>query len=116
MRVKTGVVRRRRHKRLLKQAKGFFSGRRKHFRKAKEQLERSLVYAYRDRRNKKRDFRRLWITRINAACRLNGISYSKFIHGLNKAGIEMDRKILADMAMNDASAFTKVADAAKAAL
>ena len=116
MRVKTGVVRRRRHKRLLKQAKGFFSGRRKHFRKAKEQLERSLVYAYRDRRNKKRDFRRLWITRINAACRLNGVSYSKFIHGLNKAGIEMDRKILADMAMNDAAAFTKVADAAKAAL
>ncbi len=116
MRVKTGVVRRRRHKKLLKQARGFFSGRRKHFRKAKEQLERSLVYAYRDRRNKKRDFRRLWITRINAACRLNGISYSKFIHGLNKAGIEMDRKILADMAMNDASAFTKVADAAKAAI
>jgi large subunit ribosomal protein L20 len=116
MRVKTGVVRRRRHKKLLKQARGFFSGRRKHFRKAKEQLERSLVYAYRDRRNKKRDFRRLWITRINAACRLNGISYSKFIHGLNKAGIEMDRKILADMAMNDATAFTKVAEAAKAAL
>ena len=116
MRVKTGVVRRRRHKKLLKQARGFFSGRRKHFRKAKEQLERSLVYAYRDRRNKKRDFRRLWITRINAACRLNGISYSKFIHGLNKAGIEMDRKILADMAMNDAAAFTKVAEAAKAAI
>ena len=115
MRVKTGVVRRRRHKRLLKQAKGFFSGRRKHFRKAKEQLERSLVYAYRDRRNKKRDFRRLWITRINAACRLNGLSYSKFIHGLNKAGIELDRKILADMAMNDAAAFTKVVEAAKAA-
>ena len=114
MRVKTGVVRRRRHKRLLKQAKGFFSGRRKHFRKAKEQLERSLVYAYRDRRNKKRDFRRLWITRINAACRLNGMSYSKFIHGLNKAGIELDRKILADMAMNDAAAFTKVVEAAKA--
>lgn len=116
MRVKTGVVRRRRHKKLLKQARGFFSGRRKHFRKAKEQLERSLVYAYRDRRQKKRDFRRLWITRINAACRLNGISYSKFIHGLNKAGIELDRKILADMAMNDAPAFAKVAEAAKAAL
>ena len=116
MRVKTGVVRRRRHKKILKLAKGFYSGRRKHFRKAKEQIERSLVYAYRDRRNKKRDFRRLWITRINAACRLNGISYSKFIHGLNKAGIEMDRKILADMAMNDAAAFTKVADAAKAAI
>jgi large subunit ribosomal protein L20 len=116
MRVKTGIVRRRRHKKLLKQARGFFSGRRKHFRKAKEQLERSLVYAYRDRRNRKRDFRRLWITRINAACRLNEISYSRFIHGLGKAGIELDRKILADMAMNDAAAFTKVADAAKAAL
>ncbi len=116
MRVKTGVVRRRRHKKLLKQARGFFSGRRKHFRKAKEQLERSLVYAYRDRRNKKRDFRRLWITRINAACRLNNISYSKFIHGLNKAGIELDRKILADMAMNDADAFKKVAEAAKTAI
>lgn len=116
MRVKTGVVRRRRHKKLLKQARGFYSGRRKHFRKAKEQLERSLVYAYRDRRQKKRDFRRLWITRINAACRLNDISYSKFIHGLNKAGIELDRKILADMAMNDAPAFAKVAEAAKAAL
>ncbi len=116
MRVKTGVVRRRRHKKLLKQARGFYSGRRKHFRKAKEQLERSLVYAYRDRRQKKRDFRRLWITRINAACRLNDISYSKFIHGLNKAGIELDRKILADMAMNDAAAFTKVVEAAKAAI
>ena len=116
MRVKTGVVRRRRHKRLLKQAKGFFSGRRKHFRKAKEQLERSLVYAYRDRRQKKRDFRKLWITRINAACRLNDISYSRFIYGLGKAGIELDRKILADMAMNDAEAFSKVAEAAKAQL
>jgi large subunit ribosomal protein L20 len=116
MRVKTGVVRRRRHKKLLKQARGFYSGRRKHFRKAKEQLERSLVYAYRDRRQKKRDFRKLWITRINAACRLNDISYSRFIHGLNKAGIELDRKILADMAMNDAEAFAKVAEAAKAAL
>ena len=94
MRVKTGVVRRRRHKKILKQAKGFFSGRRKHFRKAKEQLERSLVYAYRDRRQKKRDIRRLWITRINAACRLNGINYSSFINGLNKANIELDRKIL----------------------
>jgi large subunit ribosomal protein L20 len=116
MRVKTGVVRRRRHKKILKLARGFYSGRRKHFRKAKEQLERSLVYAYRDRRQKKRDFRKLWITRINAACRLNGISYSRFIHGLNKAGIELDRKILADLAMNDAPAFAKVAEAAKAAL
>ncbi len=116
MRVKTGFVRRRRHKKLLKQARGFYSGRRKHFRKAKEQLERSLVYAYRDRRQKKRDFRQLWITRINAACRLNDISYSRFIHGLKKANIELDRKILADMAMNDPEAFAKVAEAAKAAL
>ncbi|ECB9848173.1 TPA: 50S ribosomal protein L20 [Campylobacter jejuni] len=114
-RVKTGVVRRRRHKKVLKLARGFYSGRRKHFRKAKEQLERSLVYAYRDRRRKKRDFRRLWIVRINAACRLNDLSYSRFINGLKKAGIELDRKILADLAMNDAAAFAKIAEAAKKA-
>lgn len=116
MRVKTGVVRHRRHKRLLKQARGFYSGRRKHFRKAKEQLERSLVYAYRDRRQKKRDFRRLWIVRINAAARLNGLNYSTFMHGLKLANIELDRKILADMAMNAPESFTKVADASKAAI
>jgi len=116
MRVKTGVVRTRRHKRLLKQARGFYSGRRKHFRKAKEQLERSLVYAYRDRRQKKRDFRRLWIVRINAATRLNGMNYSTFMHGLKLANIELDRKILADMAMNAPESFAKVADASKAAL
>jgi large subunit ribosomal protein L20 len=115
-RVKTGVVRRRRHKKILKLAKGFYSGRRKHFRKAKEQLEHSLVYAFRDRKQKKRDFRRLWIIRINAACRLNDINYSSFINGLKKAGIELDRKILADMAMNDAEAFSAVVEAAKAAL
>ncbi|EAK1852373.1 TPA: 50S ribosomal protein L20 [Campylobacter jejuni] len=112
-RVKTGVVRRRRHKKILKLARGFYSGRRKHFRKAKEQLERSLVYAYRDRRRKKRDFRRLWIVRINAACRLNDLSYSRFINGLKKAGIELDRKILADLAMNDAAAFAKITRIAK---
>ncbi len=116
MRVKTGIVRRRRHKKILKLAKGFYSGRRKHFRKAKEQIERSLVYAYRDRKQKKRDFRRLWITRINAACRLNDISYSRFIHGLKQANIELDRKILADMAMNEPEAFAKVVAKAKAAL
>ena len=115
-RVKTGVVRRRRHKKVLKLARGFFSARHKHFRKAKEQLERSLVYAYRDRRQKKRDFRRLWIVRINAACRLNDISYSRFINGLNKAQIELDRKILADLAMNDAKAFAALAKQAKDAL
>lgn len=115
-RVKTGVVRRRRHKKVLKLARGFFSARHKHFRKAKEQLERSLVYAYRDRRQKKRDFRCLWIVRINAACRLNDISYSRFINGLNKAKIELDRKILADLAMNDAKAFAALAKQAKDAL
>ena len=115
-RVKTGVVRRKRHKKVLKQAKGFFSGRRKHFRKAKEQIEHSMAYAYRDRKQKKREFRKLWIIRINAACRLNDLSYSVFINGLKKAGIELDRKILADMAMNDAAAFSAVVKAAKAAL
>lgn len=112
-RVKTGVVRHRRHKKILKLARGFYSGRRKHFRKAKEQLERSLVYAYRDRRRKKRDFRRLWIVRINAACRLNNLSYSQFINGLKKAGIKLDRKVLADLAMNDSPAFSKLVEDVK---
>jgi len=116
MRVKTGIVRRRKHKKILKMAKGFYSGRRKHFRKAKEQVERSLVYAFRDRRQKKRDFRRLFIIRINAGCRLNGINYSRFINGLKKANIELDRKILADLAMNNPETFAKIVDAAKAAL
>ncbi|AXX86025.1 50S ribosomal protein L20 [Malaciobacter marinus] len=115
-RVKTGVVRRKRHKKILKQAKGFFSGRRKHFRKAKEQIEHSLVYAYRDRRQKKRDFKKLWIIRINAACRLNDINYSRFMNGLRLANIELDRKILADMAMNDAAAFASLVVKAKDAL
>ncbi len=115
-RVKTGTIRRARHKKILKMAKGFYSGRRKHFRKAKEQIERSLVYAFRDRRQKKRDFRKLWIVRINAACRLNDISYSRFMNGLNKAGINLDRKILADMAMNDYASFQSVVASAKAAL
>jgi len=115
-RVKTGVVRRRRHKKILKLAKGFYSGRRKHFRKAKEQLERSMYYAFRDRKQKKREFRKLWIIRINAACRLNDLTYSKFINGLKKANIELDRKILADLAMNDPQAFTSLVDQAKKAL
>ena len=97
-------------------AKGFYSGRRKHFRKAKEQVERSLVYAFRDRRQKKRDFRKLWIIRINAACRLNDISYSRFINGLKKANIDLDRKILADLAMNEPEVFTQIVEKAKAAL
>jgi len=116
MRVKTGIVRRRRHKKILKMAKGFYSGRRKHFRKAKEQIERSLVYAFRDRRHKKRDFRRLFIIRINAGCRLNGINYSRFINGLKKANIELDRKILADLAMTNPDTFAKIVEVAKAAL
>lgn len=116
MRVKTGVVRRRRHKKILKLARGFYSGRRKHFRKAKEQLERSMYYAFRDRKQKKRDFRRLWIVRINAACRINDISYSKFIHGLKLANIELDRKILADMAVSNPSAFAKIVQTIKAKL
>ena len=116
MRVKTGIVRRRKHKKILKMAKGFYSGRRKHFRKAKEQIERSLVYAFRDRKQKKRDFRRLFIIRINAGCRLNGINYSRFINGLKKANIELDRKILADLALNNPETFAKIVEAAKAAL
>ena len=116
-RVKTGVVRRRRHKKMLKMAKGFYSGRRKHFRKAKEQVEHSLVYAYRDRRQKKRDFRRLWTQRINAGARELGLSYSLFINGLKKLEISLDRKMLADLAMHEPNAFKhlveKVQSAAK---
>jgi large subunit ribosomal protein L20 len=115
-RVKTGVVRRRRHKKVLKAAKGFYSGRRKHFRKAKEQLEHALVYSYRDRRQKKRDIRKLWIIRINAACRLNDINYSRFMNGLKLANIDLDRKILADMAMNDCSSFTTLVESSKKSL
>lgn len=116
MRVKTGTIRRARHKKVLKQAKGYYSGRRKHFKKAKEQVENSLSHAYRDRKRKKRDFRKLWITRINAACRLNDISYSRFMHGLNVANVELDRKILADMAMNEPENFANVVATAKEAL
>jgi len=115
-RVKTGTVRRKRHKKILKAAKGFYSGRRKHFRKAKEQIEHSLVYAYRDRRQKKRDIRKLWIIRINAACRLNDINYSRFMNGLKLCNIDLDRKILADMAMNDADSFKSLVESAKKAL
>ncbi len=115
-RVKTGTVRRARHKKILKMAKGFYSGRRKHFRKAKEAVEHALVYAYRDRRQKKRDFRKLWIIRINAASRLNGLSYSRFMNGLKLAEITLDRKILADMAMNDTSSFASLVEVAKKAI
>ena len=115
-RVKTGVVRRRRHKSILKLARGFFSARHRHFRKAKEQLERSLCYAFRDRKAKKRNFRRLWIIRINAACRLNDLSYSKFMNGLKVAEININRKMLSEMAIYDPEGFTTLVEKAKAAL
>ncbi len=105
-----------RRKKYLKRAKGFVSGRRRQAITARETVERALAYAYRDRRTKKRDYRKLWITRINAAARLNGLSYSHFINGLKKAEIEIDRKVLADLAVHDAGAFAKLAEAAKSAL
>ena len=115
MRVKTSP-RRYRRKKLKKLTKGYFGGRSRLYRTMKIAVMKSLFYAYQHRRLKKRDFRRLWIIRINAACRLNDINYSSFINGLKKAGIELDRKILADMAMNDAAAFSAVVEASKAAL
>ena|SRR5210317_461939 len=105
-----------RRKKYLKRAKGFVGGKGNQYRQARETVDRALAYAYRDRRNKKREFRRLWITRINAAARLNGLSYSHFMNGLKRAEIEVDRKMLADLAVTDAAAFSKLADAAKAAL
>ena len=115
-RVKGGVVSRKRRKRILKLAKGYYGAKHILFRTAKEQVMNSYSYAYRDRRQKKRDFRKLWITRINAAARMNGLSYSQLMHGLKLAEIEVNRKMLADLAVNDAAAFTALADAAKAKL
>lgn len=112
-RVKGGFVRTRRRKKILKLAKGYFGSKHRLFKSAKEQVGHSLMYAYRDRRNKKRDFRRLWIVRINAAARMNGLSYSKLMHGLRLAGIEVNRKILADLAVNDIAAFNSIAAVAK---
>lgn len=104
-RVKGGVVSRKRRKRVLKLAKGYFGSKHTLYKTANEQVMKSLQYAYRDRRQKKRDFRKLWITRINAAARMNGLSYSKLMHGLKLAGIEVNRKMLADLAVSDAAAF-----------
>ena len=104
---------RRRRKRVLKQAKGFVGGRRKLYRTARETVEKSLQYAYRDRKARKRDFRRLWIVRINAAAREHGLSYSQFMHGLKSAGIDIDRKILADLAVRDREAFAELVTAAR---
>jgi len=106
MRVKGGVVTRRRHKRLLKRASGFYAANSRAFIHAREKVDRALAYEYRDRKTKKRDFRALWIQRINAAARLNGTSYSTLMGALRKANIELDRKVLSDMAIHDASAFT----------
>jgi large subunit ribosomal protein L20 len=113
-RVKGGFVTRRRHKKVLKLAKGYFGSKHRIFKTANAQVMKSLLYAYRDRRQKKRDFRKLWITRINAAARLNGLSYSKLMYGLKNSGITINRKMLADLAVNDAAAFTQLATAAKA--
>jgi large subunit ribosomal protein L20 len=115
-RVKRGVTAGRRHKKVLGKAKGYYNARRKVFRAAKQAVIKAGQYAYRDRRQKKREFRALWITRINAAARLHGLSYSKIINGLMKAGVEIDRKVLADLAMHDAEAFGAIAQQAKTAL
>lgn len=102
-----------RHKKFLKAAKGNYGGRSRLYRTARETVQKGLKYAYRDRRNRKRDFRRLWIIRINAATRLYGLSYSRFIDGLNKAGINLDRKVLADMAVRDSNGFQKLVESVK---
>ncbi|MFC3816515.1 50S ribosomal protein L20 [Lysobacter sp. TAF61] len=115
-RVKRGVTARRRHKKILKQAKGYYHARRKVFRVAKQAVTKALQYAYIGRKQKKRHFRSLWITRINAAARINGMSYSRFINGLLKAGITLDRKVLADIAVHDAQGFAALAEKAKSAL
>ena len=115
-RVKRGVIARRRHKKVLKRAKGYYGARRKVYRVAVQAVTKAGQYAYRDRRNKKRTFRRLWIARINAAARLSGLSYSRFINGLKKAGIEVDRKVLADIAVHDAAGFNALVEKAKASL
>ena len=114
-RVKNGAVTKQRHKKVLKAAKGYFGSKHRLYKTAKEQLMHSGQYAYRDRRQKKREFRKLWIVRINAACRENEISYSRFIEGLNKAGVAIDRKMLSEIAINDKEAFAKLVKTAKEA-
>lgn len=115
-RVKGGTVTRRRRKKIIKLAKGYFGSKHRLYKVANQQVMKSLMYAYRDRRQRKRDFRKLWITRINAAARMNGLSYSRLMHGLKLAGIEVNRKMLADLAVNDEKAFAQLAEAAKAQL
>ena len=113
-RARGGFKTRQRRNKVLKMAKGYWGGRRKLFRTAQEAVDKALSYAYRDRRARKRDFRRLWIVRINAASRQNGLSYQLFISGLKKAGVGLDRKVLADLAVKDAAAFTRLVDIARA--
>ena len=112
-RVKNGAVTKARHKKVLKEAKGYFGSKHRLYKTAKEQLMHSGQYAFRDRKQKKRDFRKLWITRINAACRMNEISYSRFIEGLTKAGVEVNRKMLSEIAINNPKAFTELVKVAK---
>ena len=114
-RVKRSVNARKKRRKVLKEAKGYFGRKHSSYRFAKEQVQRSGMYAYRDRRNKKRTFRRLWITRINAAARQEGMSYSQFMHGLKEAGIELDRKVLADIAVRDPETFRRFAEKAREA-
>jgi len=116
MRVKTGTVTRRRHKKIIKSVKGQYGSRGRLFRRSNEAWLKSSWYAYRDRRVRRRDMRRLWITRINAATRLNGLSYSRFVYGLKQANIGLDRKILADIAVRDPETFAQLVNAAKAAI
>ena len=113
MRAKGGTRTHHRHKKITRQTKGYYGTRHRLFRRANEAWMKAQWYAYRDRRQRRRDLRRLWITRINAAARLNGLSYSRFIHGLKQAGVELDRKVLADLAIRDASAFAHLAEVAK---
>ncbi|MGA1202975.1 MAG: 50S ribosomal protein L20 [Planctomycetota bacterium] len=113
MRVRYGVARHKKHKRVLRKTKGFWGGRRRQYRTAKEALRRSEVYATRDRRMRKRDFRRLWITRISAACRQNDINYSRFINGLSKAGIDLNRKMLSELAIRNPEGFSSLVTRAK---
>ena len=115
-RVKRAVSAHKKRRTVLNRAKGYYGAKSRSYRAAKEQVQHSLQYQYRDRRNKKREVRRLWITRINAAARLNGLSYSVFMNGLKKAGVELDRKVLSDMAINDPEAFASLVEVAKKAL
>lgn len=115
-RVKRGVTAKARHKKVLKQAKGYYGARSRSYKTARQAVFKAGQYAYRDRRNRKREFRALWITRISAAAKLNGLSYSKFMHGLKLANVELDRKVLADIAVHDAGAFTALVEQARGAI